>query len=95
MMRSEEVMPDEELTQYLDTIVHKRSYSSYNGIIKRLYPKWVGWKYIDKIRKNKLPMCDTQLAGETPPHVKVLDTMSINFYLIKYLQDKFNSIPKT
>lgn len=85
----DDFMLDEELTNYLNSIIHKRSYSSYNGIIKRAHPKWVGWKYIDKIKKYNVQLCDEPQDEKSMYFLKILDTMSDNFYIIKFLENKF------
>lgn len=48
-------------------------YHSYLGIKRKEFPKWLGWKYIDK---NKII--------EDP----YLDDLVRNFYFIQYLQSR-------
>lgn len=57
-------------------------YYCYCGINKKDYPKWEGWKIINKYKEDGVLIEDI--------NDKRLDLLVENFYRLKYLQAKFN-----
>lgn len=57
-------------------------YYCFVGINKKDFPKWEGWKIINKYKEDGVPIEDINDAR--------LDVLVENFYRLKYLQEKFN-----
>lgn len=53
---------------------------SYMGIVKKEYPKWIGWNIIRSLNKKGEPYVDDA----------ILESCVQNFYYIKYLEQKFD-----
>lgn len=76
---------DEKFNAMVDAIIKKRNIGSYNGITKKLVPKWLGWKYIDLLKKGEILIKDINKIDNE--HFVTLDTMALNYYTILFLSD--------
>lgn len=68
---------------YFMEIVSKtdRLYYNYQGINRKEYPKWEGWKVITKYKEQDVDI--KKINDET------LDVLVRNFYYLKYLEERF------
>lgn len=60
-----------------------KMYYSYVGITKKDYPKWDGWKIINKYKECGISIEDIK--------DKRLDLLVENFYRLKYLEEMFSN----
>lgn len=81
----------ETIEDVITNLVKKRSSSSYNGIIRKFTPKWMGWKYIDYLKSLDINVKNLDENNQTDLiHLNALDQMSINYYTIIFMNEKFN-----
>jgi hypothetical protein len=62
--------------QLIDT---DKLHYNFNGIAKKEFPKWQGWKIINKHKANGIDIKEIHDAD--------LDIMVENFYYLKYLSE--------
>lgn len=70
--------------KYYEEIVAKtdRLYYNYVGINRKEFPKWEGWKIINKYKEEGV---DIKEINDDR-----LDVLVRNFYHLKYLAERFN-----
>ncbi len=64
-----------------DNINSSTTYQNYKGIIKKEHPKWVGWKLINKYKKENIKVYD--IFDDD------LNLMVRNFYYIQFISTEF------
>ncbi len=70
--------------EYFNEVVIKsdRLYYNYVGINRKEFPKWEGWKIINRYKEDGIDVKAIQDER--------LDVLVRNFYYLKYLSEKFN-----
>jgi hypothetical protein len=71
--------------QYFIEVTEKtdKLYYNYIGINRKEFPKWEGWKIINKYKEDGIDIKEIQDER--------LDILVRNFYYLKYLKDHSNS----
>lgn len=69
--------------EYYEQIIIKYDRLNYNyiGINRKEFPKWEGWKIINKYKESGVDIKEIQDER--------LDTLVRNFYYLKYLDETF------
>ena len=69
--------------EYYEQIVIKYDRLNYNyiGINRKEFPKWEGWKIINKYKERGVDIKEIQDER--------LDTLVRNFYYLKFISEKF------
>ena len=87
---NQETIKNETIEDVINNLVIKRSSSSYNGIIRKFTPKWMGWKYIDYLKTIDINVKNLDEKNQTDLiHLNALDQMSLNYYIIRFMNETF------
>lgn len=66
---------------YYANVKHDRGKETYSGITRKYNPKWYGWKYIDKYKRNGKVKWNTR--------IQELDYWVLDFYLDIWVKEGF------